>query len=101
MCLQDEAVEFVASRIHQLLQEDAAAEQAMASEQQQTGGVQQQQMGQQEGDAGCAQCAGRQWFRRLYLISTYVIGKERLLLAVAARTGHKLVVTQRKLEVLR
>jgi len=40
-------------------------------------------------------------FRRLYLISTYVIGKERLLLSVAARTGRKLLVTQRKLRLLR
>jgi hypothetical protein len=48
-----------------------------------------------------AQAQQQLGFRRLYLISTYVIGKERLLLAVAERTGRKLLVTQRKLRLLR
>jgi hypothetical protein len=39
-------------------------------------------------------------FRRLYLISTYVIGKERILLETAARAGLKVCVTARKHEVL-
>jgi hypothetical protein len=43
----------------------------------------------------------RRRFRRLYLISTYVIGKERLLLEISARTGLKICVTARKHEVLR
>lgn len=48
-----------------------------------------------------AQASHQLGFRRLYLISTYVIGKERLLLAVAARTGRQLLVTQKKLRLLR
>lgn len=48
-----------------------------------------------------AQAQQQLGFRRLYLISTYVIGKERLLLAVAERTGRKMLVTQRKLRLLR
>jgi hypothetical protein len=122
-------VEFVASRIHQLLQEDdactsptaaAAAVQPLIEDeaaaphtprqlQQQQQQLQEQhanaQQQQQQGDAYDklpplpAAAVGR--FRRLYLISTYVIGKERLLLAVAQRTGRRLVVTQRKLDVLR
>eukprot|EP00884_Botryococcus_braunii_P017307 jgi/Botrbrau1/425/Bobra.110_2s0075.1 len=38
--------------------------------------------------------------RTLYLISTYVIGKERVLLEVYRRTGLKLYMTQRKLGVV-
>jgi hypothetical protein len=150
--LQDEAVEFVASRIRQLLQEDeacssptaAAAAPATATargavprsedeaaapttprqlqqqQQQQQDGDQQQQQ-QQDGDQQQQQqqagSSKQQWqpveklppfpaaavgcFRRLYLISTYVIGKERLLLATADATGRRLVVTQRKMDVLR
>jgi hypothetical protein len=37
----------------------------------------------------------------LYVVSTYVIGKERLLLEVARRSGVTLGVTAQKLEVLR
>jgi hypothetical protein len=142
--MQDEAVEFVASRIRQLLQEDeacssptAAAAAAAAApaggaapriedeaaapttprqlqQQQQDGDqLQQQQQQQQQQQASSKQqwqpveklppfpaaAVGR--FRRLYLISTYVIGKERLLLATAEATGRRLVVTQRKMDVLR
>jgi hypothetical protein len=157
-CVQEEAVEFVAARIHQLLQEDEAAGQDTAasallhtqepqppppSDQQHPAGVsvvtdseqqvepgevalsepqepagpeQQQQQQQQEVVAAAAtataavddddveeaqQAQQALGFRRLYMISTYVIGKERLLLAVAACTGRKLLVTQRKLRLLR
>jgi len=40
-------------------------------------------------------------WQRIYLISTYVVGKERLLLATAQRTGRRLLVTPRKLRLLR
>jgi hypothetical protein len=155
--LQEEAVEFVANRIHELLQEDDAAadqqpdqlheiptscssphpapqqkasspgpaeqgqqqvevqEQRQASVQSQCDGegdahVQEQGSEAVEsvsaGDAEdaaeeAAQAQQQLGFRRLYLISTYVIGKERLLLAAAERTGRKLLVTQRKLRLLR
>jgi hypothetical protein len=150
--LQEDAVEFVAARIQQLLQEDEEAagqqleagptpDQAVQGQQQHpssspaTGDEQQQQQQEQEqeqeqqghqdeqqeqqdrqhqqgpsepplaadfDDAEEQQQAQQQLgFRRLYLISTYVIGKERLLLAVAARTGRKLLVTQKKLRLLR
>lgn len=64
---------------------------------------QQQQAGDDaEGELDSQVTAGEQLgFRRIYLISTYVIGKERLLLAVARRTGRRLLVTHRKLQVLK
>jgi hypothetical protein len=86
---------------------------AVDESQQQAGPEQQQQQQQQEVVAAAAaggddddieeqqQAQQQLGFRRLYMISTYVIGKERLLLAVAARTGRKLLVTQRKLRLLR
>lgn len=43
----------------------------------------------------------RHGHKRLYLISTYVIGKERILLAVHERLGLRICVTARKLAVLR
>lgn len=155
------AVEFVASRIQQLLQEDAQGEAADAdsaetlplvtatadpavatqpdvtdggaaadeckvaadpeqNQQLQGGGLgsdlepsseycQRQEQQQQQGcDHGAEDEPDSQvtagealGFKRLYLISTYVIGKERLLLAVARRTGKRLFVTHRKLQVLR
>jgi DNA ligase-1 len=141
--VQDEAVEFVASRIRQLLQEDEAcssptAAAAAAAAAAPAGGaapriedeaaapttprqLQQQQQQQQDSDQQPQMqqqaSSKQQWqpveklspfpasavgrFRRLYLISTYVIGKERLLLATSEATGRRLVVTQRKMDVLR
>lgn len=159
---QEVAVEFVASRIQQLLQEDAqgeaadadsdetiplvtataAADPAVAAEADiadvvvaadeckaaaaEPQAIQQLPAGEQDIDLdanseyrqqqqqqlGCADrgddeldsqvTAGEALgFKRLYLISTYVIGKERLLLAVARRTGKRLFVTHRKLQVLK
>ncbi|KAG2439579.1 hypothetical protein HXX76_004931 [Chlamydomonas incerta] len=45
--------------------------------------------------------SGRGPFRRLYLISTYVIGKERILLRIHERTGLRIHVSSNKLDVLR
>lgn len=41
-----------------------------------------------------------QGLKRVYVISTYVIGKERLLVAVHRQTGCKIGVTQQKLETM-
>ena len=43
----------------------------------------------------------QQGLKRVYLISTYVIGKERLLVAVYRRTGCKIGVTQQKMDTMR
>ena len=43
----------------------------------------------------------QQNIKRIYVISTYVIGKERLLLAVHRKTGCKIGVTQQKMDTLK
>lgn len=43
----------------------------------------------------------QQGLKRVYVISTYVIGKERLLVAVHRQTGCKIGVTQQKLATMR
>ena len=43
----------------------------------------------------------QQGLKRVYVISTYVIGKERLLVAVHRQTGCKIGVTQQKLDTMR
>lgn len=43
----------------------------------------------------------QQNIKRIYVISTYVIGKERLLVAVHKKTGHKIGVTQQKMDTLK
>ena len=42
----------------------------------------------------------QQGLKRVYVISTYVIGKERLLVAVHRKTGCKIGVTQQKLDTM-
>ena len=42
-----------------------------------------------------------QGLKRIYVISTYVIGKERLLVAVHKSTGCKIGVTQQKLDIMK
>ena len=43
----------------------------------------------------------QQNLKRIYVISTYVIGKERLLVAVHKKTGCKIGVTQQKMDTLK
>lgn len=43
----------------------------------------------------------QQGLKRVYVITTYVIGKERLLVAVHRQTGCKVGVTQQKLDTMR
>lgn len=43
----------------------------------------------------------QQGLKRVYVISTYVIGKERLLVAVHRQTGCKIGVTQQKLDTIK
>ena len=43
----------------------------------------------------------QQGLKRVYVISTYVIGKERLLVAIHRQTGCKIGVTQQKLDTIR
>ena len=43
----------------------------------------------------------QQGLKRVYVISTYVIGKERLLVAVHRQTGCKIGVTQQKLDTMK
>ena len=43
----------------------------------------------------------QQGLKRVYVISTYVIGKERLLVAVHNQTGCKIGVTQQKLDTIK
>jgi hypothetical protein len=114
---QREVVERVASEVAARLaggggggggEEEEGAEGPAAGQEQQ----QQEEAGagpaaEQEPAAGQQQAAAapdappRGRFPVLCLISTYVIGKERLLLEVSARTGFRVCVTARKHEVLR
>lgn len=66
ICLQEEAVQYVASTVDRLL-------------------IEQKQQG----------------LKRVYVISTYVIGKERLLVAVHRQTGCKIGVTKQKFDTLK
>lgn len=66
VCLQEEAVQYVATTVDRLL-------------------IEQKQQG----------------LKRVYVISTYVIGKERLLVAVHRQTGCKIGVTQQKLDTMK
>ncbi|KAA6428449.1 MAG: DNA ligase [Trebouxia sp. A1-2] len=43
----------------------------------------------------------QQWLKRIYVISTYVIGKERLLVAIHKLTGCKIGVTQQKMDTMK
>lgn len=43
----------------------------------------------------------QQGLKRIYVISTYVIGKERLLVAIHRQTGCKIGVTQQKLDTMK
>ena len=43
----------------------------------------------------------QQGLKRVYVISTYVIGKERLLVAVYRQTGCRIGVTQQKLDTIK
>jgi hypothetical protein len=79
---QEESVEYVAETIARLMREDQAG--AMDGPGGNSGGLEQQQ----------------HRLRRLFLISTYVIGKERILQAVHRRCGVPLCVTDRKLAVM-
>lgn len=71
--MQEESIEYVASTIQRMLEEDAAAAAAAAEQ------PQQQQQGQEEGREG-RQAASRGGgpFRRLYCIAAYNVGKERI-----------------------
>ena len=42
-----------------------------------------------------------QGLKRVYVISTYVIGKEKLLIAVHKMTGCKIGVTQQKMDTMK
>lgn len=66
VCFQEEAVQYVASTVSRLLNEQK-----------------------------------QQGLKRMYVISTYVIGKERLLVAVHRQTGCKIGVTQQKLDTMK
>lgn len=69
--VQEESIEYVASTVQRLLQADA--EQAQRGPDGTLGGVRQQEQGSQGAQPQPPP------FRRLYLIATYGIGKERLL----------------------
>ena len=43
----------------------------------------------------------QQGLKRVYVISTYVIGKERLLIAIYKLTGCKIGVTQQKMDTMK
>ena len=43
----------------------------------------------------------QQGLKRVYVISTYVIGKERLLVAIHKLTGYRIGVTQQKMDTMK
>ncbi|KAL4435464.1 hypothetical protein ABPG77_006226 [Micractinium sp. CCAP 211/92] len=89
---QEESIEYVASTVQRLLQADA--EQAQRGPDGTLGGVRQQEQGSQGAQPQPPP------FRRLYLIATYGIGKERLLTAIHDRCGIQLHVADRKHAVM-
>ena len=77
---QQESIEYVAGAIQRMLAEDAAGGEEQQQQQQQQ---QQQEIEQKQGEQQQGQELSQQLqpgpFRRVYLISTYGIGKERIL----------------------
>ncbi|GAB4816048.1 hypothetical protein N2152v2_003094 [Parachlorella kessleri] len=112
---QEESIEYVANTIHSLMQPGAEqAKRAVQGDQHGDQGLEQgqeeQQPQQQEreegGDGDAEHKAGQEPGKarkpsRLFLISTYGIGKERVLAAVRRQCGVRLHVTDRKLGVMR
>lgn len=93
---QEESVEYVASTIYRLLQEDRAHAHAHAE---QPGSIEIVGDSSKSGTLSSQQPI-KPSYRRLFLISTYVIGKERILKAVADRCGVKIYTSDRKAKVM-
>ena len=99
---QEESVEYVASKIHELLllAPPPQQEQQYGEQEQDDGGDELIDAGSLESQQHHHHKDKQTRWRQLFLISTYVIGKERILQAVAERCGVKIYTSDRKAGVM-